>query len=198
MRKIPTLFKRDSKHRVIDEFNVDLPDEYLMTIKVDGMAVMLDGDGGWYARRTVKPGRKWPKGFIEEDRHEGKVIGWEPIGDDRSWRHVVSAIENTVIRFGFPLPGTFEAIGPHFQGNPQSAPEDMLIRHGTAIVPAQVHEFEELRELLGKVNAEGFVYWAGESEETFAPVAKIKRRDFGLPWPIIESADDPTRKLVLP
>ena len=87
---------------------------------------------------------------------------------------------------------TFEAVGPHWQSNPYNLEHDDLERHGDLKIYHELLEdenseitFESLRHLLGfyKFNTptntiEGIVFWKdGE------PVCKIKRSDFGFPWP---------------
>ena len=74
--------------------------------------------------------------------------------------------------------GTYEAIGPHFQGNPYNLSEDRLEKHGEAIAKVE-RTFNDIKKWLEDHNEEGLVFWLdGE------PVCKIKRTDFGLEWPI--------------
>jgi hypothetical protein len=86
--------------------------------------------------------------------------------------------------------GTYEAIGPHFQGNPYYLYEDALIPHGMLLADdfelsandetiaddmIYIHRYLALR------NIEGIVFWLDDK-----PVCKIKRTDFGLEWPVKE------------
>ena len=74
--------------------------------------------------------------------------------------------------------GTYEAIGPHFQGNPYALTCDCQEKHGKRIVKDAPRTFEGLREYLRTHNIEGLVFWKdGE------PQCKIKRSDFGFKWP---------------
>lgn len=97
--------------------------------------------------------------------------------------------------------GTYEAIGSHFNGNPYSRVGDTLIRHGELCLPNQVlsiewesnkdlrphcddnfckeRSFDSIRYYL-KTNPdkEGIVFWKDNE-----PLCKIKRSDFGFPWP---------------
>ena len=78
--------------------------------------------------------------------------------------------------------GTYEAIGPHFQGNPYYLDKDVLDRHGRMVIDVE-RSFDGIREYLRTHNMEGIVFWKdGE------PRCKIKRSDFGFPWP--DSAEE--------
>ncbi len=73
--------------------------------------------------------------------------------------------------------GTYEAVGPHFQGNPYELSMDVLYRHGCQVVEVE-RTFDGICEYLSKNLIEGLVFWKdGE------PKCKIKRKDFGLKWP---------------
>lgn len=72
--------------------------------------------------------------------------------------------------------GTYEAIGPHFQGNPYNLSRDVMERHGLREVIV-VRTFDGVKWWLNNFYQEGLVFWLdGE------PVCKIKRSDFGLKW----------------
>ena len=74
--------------------------------------------------------------------------------------------------------GTFEAIGPHFQGNPYGLKADTLIRHGKH--PIKVNRtFKDIKDYLAETHIEGIVFWVDDK-----PICKIKRTDFGYKWPI--------------
>lgn len=85
--------------------------------------------------------------------------------------------------------GTYEAVGPAWQSNPQSVETNRLVRHGDNIIPIEnlldfsdvgrVHiTFDSLAYYLSRMQMEGIVFWKdGE------PICKIKRTDFGFPWP---------------
>ena len=73
---------------------------------------------------------------------------------------------------------TYEAIGPHFQGNPYGLSDDILEPHGVKVIEVE-RTFEEIKKYLSEHNIEGIVFWKdGE------PQCKIKRSDFGLEWPL--------------
>ena len=74
--------------------------------------------------------------------------------------------------------GTYEAIGPHFNGNPYNLSEDKLVKHGMELVYVK-RDFKSISNWLNENPVEGLVFWLdGE------PVCKIKRSDFGYEWPV--------------
>ena len=77
--------------------------------------------------------------------------------------------------------GTYEAIGPHFQGNPYGLCDDILEPHGVKVIDV-ARTFEGIRNYLSNNLIEGIVFWKdGE------PQCKIKRTDFGFEWPLNKS-----------
>ena len=79
---------------------------------------------------------------------------------------------------------TYEAIGPHFQGNPYGLEHDSVVRHGSDIItfePRNLRSFDGLRDYLKYKEVEGIVFWVDGK-----PLCKIKRSDFGFEWPIKE------------
>lgn len=70
--------------------------------------------------------------------------------------------------------------GPHFQGNPYGLSDDVLVRHGIVVVEVE-RTFEGIKNYLTKSKIEGLVFWKDGQ-----PMCKIKRSDFGLPWPVKE------------
>lgn len=178
MKKIPTLFERDwdgDRGRVTNQVAVVLTPGVLATVKWDGTAVMMRA-GILYRRASVKKGRAAPMGFepVEINETTGKAIGWVPVGNDPAdqWHREP------------PRPDchgrTFELIGPKVQGNPYDLDRHAYKMHGDAIcMPQPPTDFEGLRAFLRDFPHEGIVWW-----DFSQPVAKIKRKDFGLPWPI--------------
>ena len=72
--------------------------------------------------------------------------------------------------------GTYEAIGPHFNGNKYNLNKDILIRHGEKVIEAE-RSFDGIKKYLKENYVEGIVFWyKGE------PACKIKRSDFGFEW----------------
>lgn len=176
MKKIPTLFERDPvTHLVTDVARVDLPPGVVATGKWDGVAVLHTEDG-WYQRRQVRQGKTPPSGFVFADHDDttGTTYGWEPVGDRPEHKWLNTAIDTT-------LPyGTYEAVGPHFQGNPHRLHVDRLHPHGGQPLSFPVGTVRHHIEwgLATLPEFEGVVWWHNNQ-----PIAKIKRRDFGLDWP---------------
>lgn len=184
MKKIPTLFKRDpeNRSRVLSELAVELPPDARATAKFDGSCIMFDG-WDWWKRREVKAGKPIPDQFeeVDHDPLTGKRQGWVPVSDgpeDQWFREAIEALEPFA-----QVTGTYEAVGPHFQGNPHGFETDRLILHGDFTLHHVPMEYARLAEhMRDSIAWEGIVWWADGQ-----PVAKIKRRDFGLPWPIREA-----------
>lgn len=175
MRKIPTIYKRDEHNPSRVDLTRQVVDvsECTPTGKWDGTAVLF-GDGIWWARRMVKPNGRVPEGFelAEEDQTTGKRFGWVPIDDDPQWKHHHAAIDDTIAEDG----QTFEAVGPHFQGNPHGLAEDELRLHGSSHIIGRDLALADL--VASRPDFEGIVWWSAT-----AAVGKLKRRDLGLLWP---------------
>lgn len=187
MKKIPTLFERRyENHRVVEVLpNVTPGMEWVLegegeaTIKIDGSCCAII-EGIFYKRYDAKNGKQPPAGAIpccDPDPVTGHWPHWvrvDPLRPDDRWH--VEGYKNSLNL----ADGTYEAIGPNFQGNPHRWRVDTLIRHGTMRV--NVHRsFEGIREYLRNNVVEGLVFWKdGE------PQCKIKRSDFGFEWPVEE------------
>ena len=186
MKKIPTLFHRIFEgHNMRETINQVEPGlewvlvgEGIATVKYDGSCCAVI-DGVFYKRYDAKRGKPVPEGAIkcqpEADPVTGHLPCWvnvDPENPADKWFRAAMA------NYGGELvDGTYEAIGPHFQANPYQLDMDTLIRHGMDIIDVP-RTFEGIREYLQGHNIEGIVFWKdGE------PRCKIKRSDFGLPWP---------------
>lgn len=195
MKKIPTLFERIYiNHHVVETTpNVTpglewvLDGEGTATVKIDGSCCAII-DGELYKRYDAKKGKKPPEGAIPccaPDPVTGHWPHWVRCCEDNpSNKWYIEAYRNSAgdIR----ADGTYEAVGPHFQGNPYRYEEDILIRHGIQIIEVE-RSFEGIREYLRTNNLEGIVFWKdGE------PQCKIKRSDFGFPWPARRMGEDVT------
>ena len=198
MKKIPTLFERVfENHKVVGITDKVTPGmewvlkgEGIATVKIDGACCAIIG-GRLYKRYDAKNGKKPPADAIpccEPDSVTGHWPHWVPVkadDPDDKWFNVAwqNALEYDpeapTDRTIFPLPdGTYEAVGPHFQSNPHHLNYDTLIAHGIFQRPDVVRTFEGIRDYLESHDIEGLVFWKdGE------PQCKIKRSDFGFPWP---------------
>lgn len=197
MKKIPTVFKREFENhkvvKVLPEFtNDECKDAFyngIPTIKFDGSCCAVI-NGKFYKRYDAKKGRKIPENAIkcqdEPDPVTGHLPCWVPVdADNPADKHFWFAYMNHVAgTLPLEVPdGTYEAIGQHFNGNPYGFEYDSIIPHGTTWTtdfnpPADAY-VEYTRRYLSNLQAEGIVFWLDDK-----PVCKIKRTDFGLPWPM--------------
>ena len=184
MKKIPTLFVRVFDNRRIvsikNEITPGCEDAFYngeVTIKVDGSCCAII-DGVLYKRYDAKKGKKPPIGAIpccEPDPITGHWPHWVEVRlDNPSDKWFCRAADNTPVVYE----GTYEAIGPHFNGNPYGLCDDILEPHGVKKVELE-RTFEAVKTYLENNYIEGLVFWLNGE-----PVCKIKRSDFGLPWPI--------------
>ena len=184
MKKIPTLFERIFKdHRIIAITSSVYPGmewvlqgEGVATVKVDGSCCAII-DGKFYKRFDAKKGRKIPEGAIpcsDPDPITGHHPHWVPVDENAPGDKWFIEAKN---RMAIPLvDGTYEAVGPHFNGNKQNLPSDILYPHGRDEIEV-ARSFEGIREYLKEHRIEGIVFWKdGE------PQCKIKRSDFGFYW----------------
>lgn len=202
VKKIPSVFQRnyDGDRLVRDEVVPGcewvLAGEGVATCKWDGTATMIDSGGIFYKRydrkRHKKTGdfRAAPDGWIpcedSPNEHTGHWPGWIPVGDgpEDKWLREAHAEAMQSARSDLS-PGTYEAIGPHFQGNPHNLDRDMLIEHGftpygggSICLPGR--SFLSIKGRLADLDdTEGIVFHHPDGR-----MAKIKRKDFGLPWPV--------------
>jgi hypothetical protein len=192
MKKIPTLFVRQfENHKIVGITDEITPGcekafkEGIATVKYDGSCCAII-DGEFYKRYDCKKGKTPPEGAIpccDPDPITGHWPHWVKVSpDDPGDKWFRIAYGNTIFDF-INENGTYEAVGPHFQGNPYNLEEDMLIKHGCSPVylldDNGDHTFENIKLYLETHKIEGLVFWLdGE------PVCKIKRTDFGLPWPV--------------
>lgn len=195
MKKIPTLFERlFVNHRVVDILrNVTPGMEWVL--RGDGIATeKLDGsccaiiNGLLYKRYDAKKGKTPPEDAIpccDPDPITGHWPHWVAVdpmakSDRWYWEAFVNTFEDLGDR---PEDGTYEAIGPHFNANPHKLNEDILARHDEIVLEDGElgRSFEGIKKYLEENEIEGIVFWKdGE------PRCKIKRTDFGLPWPVKE------------
>lgn len=197
MKKIPTLFERTfENHKVVGITDKVTPGmewvlegEGVATIKWDGSCCAII-DGKFYKRYDAKKGRKAPANAIPccpPDPVTGHHPHWVPVDKSNpadQW--FVSAYEN--YRFwgnqdeSGPIDGTYEAIGPHFQGNPYFLKRDIIRPHGYDVIVFLNRSFDGIKEFLRDNEIEGVVFWKNGQ-----PQCKIKRSDFGFEWPVKEA-----------
>lgn len=190
MRKIPTVFVRDPVNPKTVTETVTPGCEWVFagegvpTVKHDGTAVLIRG-GKPFKRFEVKAGKPTPPDFepAQDAREDtGGTPGWIPVADTpdnkwhiEAWNHGGSTLSD----------GTYELMGPKVQGNPENLKDHVLWRHGadrilnlpSAITHASLAEYLRQMGALG-TPIEGIVWHHLDGR-----MAKIKSRDFGLPWP---------------
>lgn len=128
MKKIPTLFTRIYENNKIvgikDEITPGCEEAFrngTATIKFDGSCSAII-DGKFYKRYDAKKGKNPPVGAIpccDPDPITGHWPHWVEVNVEKpedKW--FLKALVNFTVNNVIPIDGTYEAIGPHFQGNP--------------------------------------------------------------------------------
>lgn len=195
MKKIPTLFQRTfGDHKVIgitDEVTPGLEwvleGEGVATVKFDGSCCRIL-NGELWKRYDAKKGKTPPEGAVpccDPDSVTGHWPHWvkcDPDNPADKW--FMNAYTNSLFWSGHYMQlqdGTYEAVGPQFQGNPYNLKLNSLIKHGVVIISNDrlTRTYDDIRKYLSNHEVEGIVFWKdGE------PKCKIKRTDFGFEWPI--------------
>lgn len=188
MQKIISLYKRDHEgtrqiyDEVVEGAEWVLAGEGVPTIKTDGTAcLMQDGHLSKRFDRKLKDGKykdapeAWVAAEEKPNEHTGHWPGWLPVGDGPEDKWHRSALRDV------PLSdGTYELVGPKVQGNPYKLTQHELWRHGVGEINWKpLDTFASIRDFLGNSAIEGIVWHHSDGR-----MVKIKRRDFGLPWPI--------------
>ncbi len=206
MQKIISLFKRDYKgnRQVYDEVVPGaewvLAGEGRPTIKYDGTCCMVR-DGRLfkrYDRKLTKAANKrkrrghkgpweiqdfkpapngWEAAEAEANQYTGHWPGWVPVGDgpEDKWHREAQNCAFELMRF----PGTYELLGPKIQGNPYKLGEHHLYPHGAPVGEGVPRDFAWMADwFIGRPKLEGIVWHHPDGR-----MVKIKRKDFGLPWP---------------
>jgi hypothetical protein len=182
MKKIPTLFIRDSsRHYVTQEVTPGcewvLAGEGIPTRKWDGTCVMLDGSGQWWFRREVKAGKSPSGEFIpvETDAVTGKTVGWEKESSAGFGPLLAEALTNSQwaeSKEGESLPDTYELVGPKINGNPEGLSQHVLLPHGSMRLHHVGNTPDEIQSFVAAMEGEGIVWWHPDGRK-----AKLKRKD---------------------
>ena len=187
MKKIPSVFCRNYegdylvRDEVVPGCEWVLAGEGAPTIKHDGTPHMVRA-GALFKRYDAKSGRTPPAGFEpcqDPDPETGHWPGWIPvIKGNPADRWAFEAIGE-----GAPVDGTYELCGPKINGNPEKLAVHRLLRHGGWSL-SEIHgprTFTQIRSRLEHLAIEGIVWHHVDGR-----MAKIKRKDFGLAWPVAE------------
>ncbi len=180
MQKIISVFQRNYetdrliRNEIVPGAEWVISGDGVATRKVDGACCMMQG-GVLFKRYDAKRGKQPPQGFIpaqDPDPTTGHWPGWVVTTDAPEDRWFKAAL----INLGFTPPdGTYEAVGPHFQGNPEGMGHDTLIRHGCMELPDCPRDFEGIRDYLATRDIEGVVFWHPDGR-----MAKVKKKDYGM------------------
>jgi len=190
VKKIVSLFRRDYEgtRQVYDEIVPGAEwvaaGEGVATIKWDGTACKMR-DGVLYRRYDRKSGKPAPEGWVpcepEPDQHTGHWPGWVPVGNGPQDKWHREAFD----RYEGLADGTYELVGPKVQGNPYHLDKHQLTSHGALVASDAPRTFDGLRVYLEDFDIEGIVWHHPDGR-----MVKIKRRDFGLPWPVKGEGDE--------
>lgn len=200
MEKIPVLFETryddygrylGISDQVREGFEWVLNGEGTATEKIDGSACAVI-NGEFYKRYDAKKGKTPPPGAIpccDPDPVTGHWPHWVKVDfNSKADKWLASAYETTMS--GNPVAKdvlrgsayiTMEAFGRHFNGNPYGAEGDRLTPHGMVKIDLQDRSYNGIKEYLRTHEIEGIVFWKDKK-----PQCKIRRKDFGFPWPTKE------------
>ncbi len=196
MKKIPTLFRRVFyRNRVIGvlpEITKGCEEAFLhgeATLKWDGACCAII-NGELYRRYDAKNGKPVPEGAIKCQEESDPITGHFPcwIKCDRTnpndkwlwsaYDEILDSMKHYINTSNVKLlDGTYEAVGLHFNANPQCFYTDLLVPHGKHRLRVR-RNYDGVREFLKENDdIEGIVFWLDGK-----PVCKIKRTDFGFEW----------------
>ena len=209
MQKIPSLFKRDYDGNrlvipeVVEGCEWVLTGEGVATVKWDGTCCMVR-DGRLYKRYDRKPTKaarrkggpylmtadfkpapdEWEPCEPMPNKHTGHWPGWLPVGEgpEDQWHR-----EAWDANYGFVDDGTYELIGPKVQGNLYGLQDHNLVLHGNMpivwsgswYIGSTAVMYDAIKHELELLQHEGIVWHHDDGR-----MCKIKRKDFGLAWPI--------------
>ncbi len=207
MQKIPSLFKRNYDgdrliyNEVVEGCEWVLAGEGFAYEKFDGTACFLTELWGEfvlykrYDRKVIKSAKKrgtpfaiadfkaapdnWEAAEIEPNFHTGHWPGWLKIGDgpEDKWHREGWA------NLSHNFEATFELVGPKIQSNPYGLTSHQLWYHHGDMYSDEGKlppvEFNLLKKFFARTVIEGLVWYSNSGQ-----MAKIKRRDFGLAWPL--------------
>lgn len=186
LKKIISLFKwnyhgdRLVRDEVTEGAEWVVAGEGRATIKWDGTCCLVR-DRKIFKRYDLKKGKTPPAGFEaaqDPDPVTSNQPGWVPVGDGPEDRWFREALANE----GEVRDGTYELVGPKIQGNLYRLHHHRLYTHGGEELPGAPRTFDGLKAWLPDWGIEGIVWHHPDGR-----MVKIKRRDFGLPWPPKES-----------
>jgi hypothetical protein len=153
------------------------------TEKFDGTCCAVWG-GVFYKRLALKEGRPKPAGWI----HWREALGLpDPSETGHGWAPVIAGPDTQYHMEAWASDdpsedGTYELVGPKIQRNPYKLEQHELWLHGSTVNHSLddvvLASFDEARVFLDGFWLEGVVWHHPDGR-----MAKLKRRDFGIPWP---------------
>jgi hypothetical protein len=189
VKKILTLFQRNYETDKLVREEVTPGAEWVLegygvaTRKFDGAACRVI-ERVLYKRYDAGCGRTPPDTFIpaqDPDPVTGRRPGWVRVnpGDAADRWHLEAFDHYVVTHRSFPPDGTYELVGPKVQGNAEGHDRHALVAHGSVTLDDVPRAFRELRDYLAAHEIEGVIWHRADGE-----MVKLKRRDFGLRWPL--------------
>ena len=206
MKKIISLFQRNYetdrlvRNEVVPGAEWVLKGEGIPTVMYDGMACMVNG-GKLYKRSNRKVTKKarrrgppfsegdcrpapkrWEAAEPKLDENTGHWPGWIEVSQfDPQDRWHLEAWNISTMK---PPDGTYELVGPKVRRNPYGISDHHLIWHGCACIDdldmtKGASPFDSIRAYLESHSMMEGIIW----HHPDGRMVKIKRRDFGLPWP---------------
>lgn len=183
MQKILTVFVRNPENmaRVTDEVTPGCEwvfnGEGFPTVKVDGTNVLVEVRGG---RCFAVNKRRNP---TREEKAEGAEPGYVLAPHDAPEnKHIHEAVDATDFSAWPDGDWPCEAFGPKIQGGAGGkSPGLYAFTLNPTRLPLFLPAFDTIQNALASNPIEGIVWHHIDGR-----MAKIKRRDFGLPWPVRE------------
>jgi hypothetical protein len=201
MKKMTTLFVVDrSTDLAIDEIRPEnewvIKGEGIATVKMDGTACLVSG-GVLFKRQNRKLQKRFQKKWsqskqkgtpfsVDESMFKSVPDGtiacndsfdpvtlhwpfWVPVNDEapedafhvEGWNNLKNKVD-----------GTYELMGPKFQGNLLKLDQHQLMKHGEIQVTVTDFSFEGICSILKKLNHEGLVFHNADGR-----MCKIRRKD---------------------
>jgi len=183
MKKISTLYKKDlnNLNLVTKELDPDntwvIDGDGIPTRKFDGTATAII-NGEIYKRYDVKKGKQVPNGAIpcqEPDKFTGHWPHWVKCDKNKKEDQYFFEGFNSLSKVE---DGTYELCGEKIGTNAEKITGNILIKHGSEILPITDFSFEGLKEYLSNSNLdiEGIVF----HHKTDGRMCKIRKCDFGI------------------
>jgi hypothetical protein len=189
---MPCLLERDftDKRRPKLTGNITPGCEWVMagegkaTRKWDGTACLVR-NGHLFKRYDAKHGKPAPAGFEpagDPDPVTGHWPGWVPVDllnpESADVWHALTWWQ----KIHHLVDATYELVGPRINANNEHEKSHRFVRHGAQIVyELSDRSIDGLRAFLGAARMEGIVFW--RSDDPGCEKCKIRRDDFGFPWP---------------